>query len=237
MRRGLVETDRQAGAKTRIRRLRNGSRRLAGCRTARHSGSGDCRTSGRAASAPVHAGWSWACSVVGDDSQETFPHTELHVQGVSSCTGDGGVLWRTAGSRNRHLPPEPLATAQMRIRGARTGDPDIPYAACLPFWARMASQPALAAGHPRFLARPFVGAAFPMRRLAASTRNLALLGSIHRRKAACRCGHLALQSEPHEAVMGARANGHVSSRLAITTSVPAGPSVPGVANGRCQRLS
>jgi hypothetical protein len=50
-------------------------------------------------------------------------------------------------------------------------------------------QASLAARFARFLPRPFVGSASLMRGFTALARNLALLGSIQRRKSAFRFSH------------------------------------------------
>lgn len=92
------------------------------------------------------------------------------------------------------------------------------FAACR-LWVRLVSTPrqaALAARFARLLPRPFVGGASLMRSFTAFARNLALLGSIHRRKSAfVFCHSSCPPSEPHTALLGACTN--VSSRLTITT--------------------
>src|SRR5712692_1035658 len=60
----------------------------------------------------------------------------------------------------------------------------------------MARHAALATGLARFLTGPLVGGALLMRRLAAFTRDLALLVSVHRCKAAIFCSHAILLGTP-----------------------------------------
>ena len=60
----------------------------------------------------------------------------------------------------------------------------------------VAGESAFAAGVPGLLARPLMGRALLMRRLAALAGNLTLLGPIHRRKSAVFLGHCGSSSRP-----------------------------------------